>query len=96
MYCPKCGGNNFEALFGGRCNKSCVYCGKAILCKKLFLFAYTKKDGECHIDQTASKFINLNKQELLKKKNLITMTYGFDKGSFEEISCKDKEAFTST
>lgn len=52
-----------------------------------------KNGGECYIDLNANKFINLNKQELLKKKELITMTYGFNKGSFEEISCKDKEAF---
>jgi hypothetical protein len=52
-----------------------------------------RNDGECYVDPTASKFINLNKQELLKKKELITMIYGFDTGSFEEINCKDKEAF---
>jgi LmbE family N-acetylglucosaminyl deacetylase len=66
---------------------------KFILCKKLFLFAYVRNGEECYIDPNANKFINLNKQELLKKKELITMIYEFNKGSFEEISCKDKEAF---
>lgn len=66
---------------------------KIILCRKLFLFAYLKKGDKCYIDPSASKFINLNKQELLIKKELITMIYGFDTGSFEEINCKDKEAF---
>jgi len=66
---------------------------KIISCRKLFLFAYVKNNGECYADTSASKFINLNKQELLKKKELITMAYGFDTGSFEEINCKDKEAF---
>lgn len=36
MFCPVCGGSDFEQLFGGRCSKSCVYCGKAIYCRKLF------------------------------------------------------------
>jgi LmbE family N-acetylglucosaminyl deacetylase len=66
---------------------------KIILCKKLFLFAYIKENGECYIDPSAVKFINLNERELLNKKKLITMEYGFSLGGFEEINCKDKEAF---
>ncbi|MBM3234057.1 PIG-L family deacetylase [Candidatus Pacearchaeota archaeon] len=66
---------------------------KFISCRRLFFFAYTKIGGECYIDLSAKKFINLNKQELSKKKELITMIYGFGNGSFEETSCKEKEAF---
>ena len=36
MFCPICGGYNWEQLCGGRCSKSCVYCGKAIYCRCLF------------------------------------------------------------
>lgn len=36
MYCPSCGGSIFDALFGGACQKGCVYCGKGINCCELF------------------------------------------------------------
>lgn len=73
---------------------------KSLKSKKTFFFAYHTVDAkgtdtgfDCYIDKNADKFINLNQIELLKKKEIIEMIYGFQKGSFEERNCRDKEAF---
>lgn len=73
---------------------------KSIKCKKLFFFAYKRVENkktetgfDCIVDQTANKFIKLNKLEFLTKKYLIHDIYGFEKGGFEERTCKDLEAF---
>lgn len=64
-----------------------------IRCKKIFYFAYEKRDEFCSIDSNANKFINLPKNLLLKKKYLIKNVYGFNEGGFEEKSCGETEAF---
>lgn len=33
MYCPRCGGDKFEQLWGN-CSKQCIYCEKAIYCSQ--------------------------------------------------------------
>jgi len=76
---------------------------KSLKTKKVFFFAYTKIKSEntdtgfdCYADKNADKFINLNEIELLKKKEIIKMIYGFNDAGFEERNCRDKEAFRLT
>ena len=73
---------------------------KSLKSKKTFFFAYQKHNApntdtsfDCYIDKNADKFISLNQIELLKKKEIIEVLYGFQKGGFEERNCRDKEAF---
>lgn len=33
MFCPVCGNNELEQLYGGMCGKGCVKCGKGIYCR---------------------------------------------------------------
>jgi len=66
---------------------------KELKCKKIFYFAYKKKDDCCIANEEADKFIRLDKKIFLKKKHLIKEVYGFHEGGFEEKSCGDREAF---
>jgi len=68
--------------------------------KKTFFFNYMKKSApntdtgfDCYMQENADKFISLNKIEMLKKKEIIKMIYGFHEGGFEERNCRDKEGF---
>jgi hypothetical protein len=68
--------------------------------KKTFFFDYMQKLSQntdtgfdCYVQESADKFINLNKIELLKKKEIIKMIYGFHEGGFEERNSRDKEGF---
>ncbi|MFA5259425.1 MAG: PIG-L family deacetylase [Candidatus Pacearchaeota archaeon] len=68
--------------------------------KKTFFFCYLKKSAantdtgfDCYAQENADKFINLNKIELLRKKEIINMIYGFHKKGFEERNSRDREAF---
>ena len=68
--------------------------------KKTFFFCYLKKSAantdtgfDCYAQENADKFINLNKIELLEKKEIINMIYGFKKNGFEERNSRDREAF---
>ena len=63
-------------------------------CKELFVFDYRRKNRKgCEANPSAEIFFDLSKKELEKKKFLITSIYGFVRGSFEEISCGEREAF---
>lgn len=64
-----------------------------ISCKKIFFFAYVKKQDYCNYDSNASKFINLNNFEFLRKKYLIHTIYGYPIGGFEEKSSGKIESF---
>lgn len=70
--------------------------------KKIFFFDYIQKSSQntdtgfdCYVRENADKFINLSKIELLKKKEIIKMIYGYHEGGFEERNCRDREAFRS-
>jgi LmbE family N-acetylglucosaminyl deacetylase len=62
-------------------------------CKKIFFFSYSRRGSQCHAKKNSDKFIRLQCNNLIKKKNLIKQVYGFDKNSFEERCCKKVEAF---
>ena len=32
MFCPRCGRNEFEQVYGGRCSAVCNHCGHYIWC----------------------------------------------------------------
>ena len=66
---------------------------KIIFCDELFLFAYEMSGEFCRARESAKRFIYLLPDEVERKKNLIQKIYGFKKNSFEEISCKETEAF---
>lgn len=73
---------------------------KLLSCNKVFFFAYLKRESkgtetgfDSYANKSANKFINLSSIELLKKKDLIQNIYGFQKGSFEERSCRKFESF---
>ena len=76
---------------------------KSLKSKQTFFFAYNKNKkynsknsdtpSDCYADKTADKFINLNKIELLKKKEIIRMIYKFEKGGFEERNSREFESF---
>ena len=74
---------------------------KIIFCKKLFFFDYKKVERknadtgfDVYVNKNADKLIKLNTFELLKKKQLIHEVYGFEKGGFEERTCRKWESFT--
>lgn len=62
---------------------------KKIICKKIFYFDYI--DGNPNLN--ANYKLNLTKEELRKKKEIITQLYGFQADSFEEKSCRTPETF---
>ena len=70
---------------------------RLLKCDQLVLFSYLKKEndhqGYCICNSNATKLINLNEVEFLKKKRIITDVYGFEKGGFEETSSNKKESF---
>ena len=66
---------------------------KDLSCKKVFFFSYRKKGGICCANKFSDKFIKLNKNYHKKKKLIIIKVYGFDKNSFEDLCCRNIEAF---
>ena len=66
---------------------------KSLSAKKIFFFSYIKKGKFCYAAKKSDKFINLGKFVFKKKKELIQDVYGFKKNSFEDVCCKNKEAF---
>lgn len=68
---------------------------KKLRCKKIFYFAYKKKNEFCDIDSTANKFIKLPKDIFFKKQQLIKDIYGFTENSFEFKSCRPVESFNT-
>ena len=70
---------------------------KKIVCDKLFFFAYKLSSKKRIINQTKKLDLvfNLNKNILKEKKDIIKNLYGFSQNSFENVSCLQKETFTS-
>jgi len=68
---------------------------KMLSCKKIFFFSYVKKRGFCYANKNSDNFIKLSSNQLKKKKNLILSVYGFRKNSFEDICCRNAEAFNA-
>ena len=66
---------------------------KQLSCNKLLFFSYIKKNKICSANKNSDKLIRLKDNILSEKKYLIHNIYGFDKGSFEEKSSKNIEAF---
>ena len=66
---------------------------KDLQCNQLYFFAYERKGQFCHAKQGATKFINLENEIFMKKKNLIREVYGFPNGGFEVESSGKTEAF---
>ena len=66
---------------------------KMLSCKKIFFFSYVKKRGFCYANKNSDNFIKLSSNQLKKKKNLIISVYWFGKNSFEDICCRNAEAF---
>ena len=66
----------------------------SLSCKELLYFSYERKGRYAYPKKNSDRFINFNENLLKKKKELIQNAYGFDKNSFEEICCRDMEAFS--
>ncbi len=70
---------------------------KMLHAKKVFYFSYEKRknnfQGYATYNSSADKLIKLKKPYIKMKKRLIREIYGFQRGGFEEKSCKDVEAF---
>jgi len=62
-------------------------------CKRLFLFSYSQQGPSCRPNKDSDRFINLESSIYSRKKELITGFYCFRRGSFEERSCGNIEAF---
>ena len=75
-----------------RAVKKLVKQGK-IKCKQLLFFSYKKKGDIPEPNKQADILYKLNKQILLKKKRIVNKVYGFQKNSFEVLSCKQEESF---
>lgn len=70
---------------------------RIITCEKLFFFSYQLNPKKNIVNNTKSSdfAIELNGKELAVKKNIIEKMYGFNKNSFESLSCLPKETFQS-
>jgi LmbE family N-acetylglucosaminyl deacetylase len=66
---------------------------KTLKAKKVFYFAYNKKGDFSYPNKESDKLIYLNKATHKEKKRLIQDIYGFSKGGFEEVCCRNMEAF---
>lgn len=70
---------------------------KIIICQKLFFFSYQldQKNNIVNNTKLSDFAIKLNSEKLITKKNIIEEIYGFNKNSFESLSCLPKETFQS-
>ena len=66
---------------------------KDLSAKKFFFFSYAKKGKVCYAKKNSDKFIKFNESKLKLKKKIIQETYGFNKNGFEDLCCRDTEAF---
>ena len=66
---------------------------KDLSAKKVFFFSYEKKGKICYAKKNSDKFIKLDKSHLKLKKKIIRKIYGFKKNCFEDLCCRDAEAF---
>jgi hypothetical protein len=62
-------------------------------CKSFFTFSYVEKGKLCTANENADKFKYVSDIFLKEKKFLIQKVYGFEKGGFEELSCRKIESF---
>ena len=70
---------------------------RILKCGKLFFFAYKLNSKKRIVNQIKGLDLvfSLKKNILKEKKDIIKNLYGFSKNSFENISCLQKETFTS-
>jgi len=66
---------------------------KQISATIIYFFSYHLQGKFCRAKKNSDKFIKLKAVALLKKKSLIRNVYGFQRGSFEETSCREIESF---
>ena len=66
---------------------------KLLSAEKVFFFSYIKKSGICSPNKNSDKFIYLNDLIFNEKRCLIRNIYNFKPGSFEDMCCKNLEAF---
>lgn len=66
---------------------------KIIICDKLFFFSYQLEQNTINNSRFSNFVVELNNQTLINKKSIIEKIYGFNKDSFESISCLPKETF---
>ncbi|MFC1769276.1 PIG-L family deacetylase [Nanoarchaeota archaeon] len=66
---------------------------KTLQAKKVFYFSYNKKGKYSYPNKNSEKFIKLDDKLHKTKTKIIQELYGFDKKSFENLCCRDKEAF---
>jgi LmbE family N-acetylglucosaminyl deacetylase len=61
--------------------------------KKVFFFSYASRGEFAYPKKGSDKLIYLNDVTLKEKKQLIQYFYGYPKGGFEEVCCRNIEAF---
>jgi hypothetical protein len=66
---------------------------KILSTRKLFLFSYNKKGKFCYSSASSDRFIKLGPLLFIRKKKIISNYYGFQRGGFEEKSCRNVESF---
>ena len=66
---------------------------KIIICDKLFFFSYQLEQNTINNSRFSNFVVELDNQTLINKKSIIEKIYGFNKDSFESISCLPKETF---
>ena len=67
-----------------------------IKCGEAWFFNYKKEGDYCSPNSSSDKVINLDEFEVSTKKQVITKKYGFKKGGFEEVCCKNIEQYVRT
>jgi LmbE family N-acetylglucosaminyl deacetylase len=66
---------------------------KKLNCNELFYFSYKKSGKYAYPKKNSDKFIYLDKARFEKKKYIIREVYGFNSNGFEDLCCRNKEAF---
>jgi LmbE family N-acetylglucosaminyl deacetylase len=69
-----------------------VQSGK-LKCNELIYFSYNKIGKYAYPKKNSDKFIYLDKARFEKKKYIIRDVYGFSPNGFEDLCCRNKEAF---
>ena len=73
--------------------KNMVY-ARELKCGRFFTFSYfVDSKKRIHNSPRSGFFIELKRNDLMEKRNIIKKFYGFDSRSFENISCLVKETF---
>lgn len=66
---------------------------KSISCQKAFNFSYERKGKYAYPKRNSEIFIDFGEKMLEEKKRIIRQVYGFGKNGFEDICCRQAEAF---